>query len=383
MPCRRLNGGIDMAWGQTLLTTNGRVLHAKVMEKKLKLEVMEVWMGSGDIGDIDAATDLADKKLKAEILGMEQAGTDCKIRIRFSNESISEQFMMREIGFYAKDENGSLMLFSAMKDDTPATMPVKGTQATYRQTMTVAFGYSNAADVVVNPTIIEGMPEEKVRELLGLHDKNLTAHTNLFTSDTTSIEDEVISLSQDIQQLGARVKWVKDYMEKKGGLYLPKTGGTITGDLDVQGLLSAVTPAVGDRSNRVSTTEFVGQVVDALRSSNITDFNTAVANIVDNRAILKGQTRASYGDTGFRVFSDGFCIQWGIAQIKDGKGVTISLPLSMLKWGYSVGYSHYNGTDSKSVVPLSFGQQTLTGFYISNNVGANPAVFWWVFGPVA
>lgn len=55
----------------------------------------------------------------------------------------------------------------------------------------------------------------------------------------------------------------------------------------------------------------------------------------------------------------------------------------MLKWGYSVGYSHYNGTDSKSVVPLSFGQQTLTGFYISNNVGANPAVFWWVFGPVA
>ena len=321
-----------MAWGQTLLTTNGRVLHAKVMEKKLKLEVMEVWMGSGDIGDIDAATDLADKKLKAEILGMEQAGTDCKIRIRFSNESISEQFMMREIGFYAKDENGSLMLFSAMKDDTPATMPVKGTQATYRQTMTVAFGYSNAADVVVNPTIIEGMPEEKVRELLGLHDKNLTAHTNLFTSDTTSIEDEVISLSQDIQQLGARVKWVKDYMEKKGGLYLPKTGGTITGDLDVQGLLSAVTPAVGDRSNRVSTTEFVGQVVNALRSSNITDFNTAVANIVDNRAILKGQTCASYGDTGFRVFSDGFCIQWGHTMVPGNKESKVTLPIAYRKF---------------------------------------------------
>lgn len=79
--------------------------------------------------------------------------------------------------------------------------------------------------------------------------------------------------------------------------YLPLTGGTITGgmtfngDLDVQGNLSVITQTLEDYGVNAANTKWV-------------------QDFVKNYVGSSGAVRASYGATGFRVFNDGFCIQW-------------------------------------------------------------------------
>lgn len=98
--------------------------------------------------------------------------------------------------------------------------------------------------------------------------------------------------------------------------YLPLTGGTITGgmtfngDLDVQGNLSVITQTLEDYGVNAANTKWV-------------------QDFVKNYVGSSGAVRASYGETGFRVFNDGFCIQWGIFPFSDGTMyVDVSLPIT-------------------------------------------------------
>lgn len=98
--------------------------------------------------------------------------------------------------------------------------------------------------------------------------------------------------------------------------YLPLTGGTITGgmtfngDLDVQGNLSVITQTLEDYGVNAANTKWV-------------------QDFVKNYVGSSGAVRASYGETGFRVFNDGFCIQWGVFPFVDGTMyVDVSLPIT-------------------------------------------------------
>ena len=83
---------------------------------------------------------------------------------------------MREIGFYARDKRGQLILYSIMKDEDPSTLPVANGQAIYRQNMNVAFGFSNAQQVTCNVTLHEGMNEQQVDAKITAHNNNESAH---------------------------------------------------------------------------------------------------------------------------------------------------------------------------------------------------------------
>lgn len=165
-----------MAWSQAYLTDVGKQLQASVMANELKLHIEEIWLGDGNVTNVETANNLGSKKLKLQIAGITQDNTECLVRFRISNESIQTPIVMREIGFYARDKRGQLILYSIMKDEDPSTLPVMNGQAIYRQNMNVAFGFSNAQQVTCNVTLHEGLNEQQVDAKITAHNANDTAH---------------------------------------------------------------------------------------------------------------------------------------------------------------------------------------------------------------
>ena len=165
-----------MAWSQAYLTNVGKQLQASVMANELKLYIEEIWLGDGNVSNVETANNLGAKKLKLLIAGITQDNTECLVRFRISNESIQSPIVMREIGFYARDKRGQLILYSIMKDEDPSTLPVVNGQAIYRQNMNVAFGFSNAQQVTCNVTLHEGLNEQQVDAKITTHNNNESAH---------------------------------------------------------------------------------------------------------------------------------------------------------------------------------------------------------------
>ena len=165
-----------MAWSQAYLTNVGKQLQASVMANELKLHIEEIWLGDGNVANVETANNLGSKKLKLQIAGITQDNTECLVRFRISNESIQTPIVMREIGFYARDKRGQLILYSIMKDEDPSTLPVANGQAIYRQNMNVAFGFSNAQQVTCNVTLHEGLNEQQVDAKITTHNNNESAH---------------------------------------------------------------------------------------------------------------------------------------------------------------------------------------------------------------
>ncbi len=191
-------------WTDAILTEKGKALAAKVMAGQLDLQLKEIWFGDGTPG-----TDLGSKKIKAELIKKSQEGTDCVIRFRVRNTTVQTPIIMSELGFYAVDADGSTILFSYMTDDEPATLPRYSGGKEYRQTMTSAFGFSNAEQVTLNATILDGQTEEDVDAAIAAHDANVDAHQfilnqiNSNKSELNGIDEQIKAVLNTLLGTGA------------------------------------------------------------------------------------------------------------------------------------------------------------------------------------
>lgn len=176
-------------WKQVTLTNAGRELAAAVTAGQLKLNITEIWFGSGTPANLETATDLAAKKIKADIVSIKQQDMECLITFRVSNEGQASAVVLSEMGFYAKGTSGSNILFSVTTDDQPATLPAQGSGPVYRQTMTMAFGYSNAENVEIDSTIIDGTPAEDVAAMIQEHDASSSAHQDIRGAIETAVDN--------------------------------------------------------------------------------------------------------------------------------------------------------------------------------------------------
>ena len=175
-------------WKQVTLTNAGRELAAAVTAGQLKLNITEIWFGSGMPANLETATELAAKKIKADIVSIKQQDMECLITFRVTNEGQATAIVLSEMGFYAKGASGSNILFSVTTDDQPATLPAQGSGPVYRQTMTMAFGYSNAENVEIDSTIVDGTPEEDVAAMIAEHDQSASAHQDIRKAITNAVE---------------------------------------------------------------------------------------------------------------------------------------------------------------------------------------------------
>ena len=155
-------------WSEAKLTNAGKKIHAELLASKMKLKIEEIWFGDGAVSDIEQATDLGHKKIKADIISVIQDGVDCKVRFRVSNRGTQDAITLREIGFYVRNADAQLVLFSAMTDDTPATLPVMGANGETRHTLTV------------DGTVTEGLSADEVRQEIKTHDEATDAHKKQF-----------------------------------------------------------------------------------------------------------------------------------------------------------------------------------------------------------
>ena len=255
-------------WTDAILTKKGKALAAKVMAGQLDLQITEIWYGDGK-----PSTDLGSKKIKAELIKKSQEDTDCVIRFRVRNTTVQTPIIMRELGFYAVDADGSTILFSYMTDDEPATLPKYSGGKEYRQTMTSAFGFSNAEQVTLSATILDGQTEEDVEAAIAAHDANVDAHQfilnliNSNKSELNGIDEQIKAMLNTLLGTGA--------------------------------------------------------------------WNNPASNNIANMITLLGQggiVAAKFADTGYVKFANGFTIQWGMTGFTNAGGFSdVNFPISFNK----------------------------------------------------
>lgn len=295
-------------WTDAILTEKGKALAAKVMAGQLDLQLTEIWFGDGTPG-----TDLGSKKIKAELMKKSQEGTDCVIRFRVRNTTVQTPIIMSELGFYAVDADGSTILFSYMTDDEPATLPRYSGGKEYRQTMTSAFGFSNAEQVTLNATILDGQTEEDVDAAIAAHDANVDAHNVLMTKHNS---DE--HAHEDIRLM------FNNYLSLEESETQLSTHNTDS---------SAHTAILNAHNANVNShnpiTEMIAKI---LGETNWQENPVATLKDIKNLLGMGGIVGQRLEDNGYVKFANGLTIQWGETSnnISTAFGSKATLPIAFV-----------------------------------------------------
>ena len=220
-------------------------------------------LGDGDASDktITSLTNLVAPKMpNLSITNKRDNGNGhFTIEASVDNSTLEAGFWAREMGVFAKCEG----------DETD-----------------VLYAYTNGGNLVpyVNDKTMPDIQLMQLDVIIG-NAKNLSV-----TIDTSVYITEARMITHDEAPDAHKIAFDKFRLDSNG-LYVPKIGGAITGDLDVQGNLSVITQTLEDYGVNAANTKWV-------------------QDFVKNYVGSSGAVRASYGETGFRVFNDGFCIQW-------------------------------------------------------------------------
>ena len=390
-------------WKQVTLTNAGRELAAAVTAGQLKLNITEIWFGSGTPANLETATELAAKKIKADIVSIKQQDMECLITFRVTNEGQATAVVLSEMGFYAKGTSGSNILFSVTTDDQPATLPAQGSGPVYRQTMTMAFGYSNAENVEIDSTIIDGTPEEDVAAMIQEHDGDSSAHQDIREAITNAVEahDDDTEAHADFVGATAEKAGVRGMVPvpPAGAQNKVLTGGkiwTLVEELNVAlGTIAAPTADTAVLKTLLGGMAYMFKSITGkgdwkeLPEASIADILTNLqgslaVNWDGNKftvpALGVSGLMAQNGYINFGKLFGGLIVQWGTETIINNSGIAVTMPLAYQDTAYKILVTHNNGILSSSVVPLSVGYINPTYFYVSNNISENPNFFWVTIG---
>lgn len=128
---------------------------------------------------------------------------------------------------------------------------------------------------------------------------------------------------------------------------------------------TAPTPEISSKSNNIATTSWVKQVV-----------NSEVVVVVDTYV---------NGESGYRVWSDGFCEQWGKADIPTRGSLTVELmkPYLDINYNITVGLQNKSGTTDKRESPLVISSATTSSFLLGHTAGAAMHCNWRTSGYIS
>lgn len=184
-------------WSGFVLTDVGAKLQAKINAGLTTLKFTKLGIGSGSgSGSINALTAMVNKVQDINIGSVKANNNIVTINSTLTNKGLGSAYQMRELGLFATDPDVGEILFAYMTDNTPDTMPADGSATVVSQDITLNITFSNTGKV--SATIDTGA---------------FVTHEDLNTHTTSS------SAHADIRQLFKN--------------YLPLTGGTLTGGLNV------------------------------------------------------------------------------------------------------------------------------------------------------
>lgn len=292
-------------WRNSVITERGRNLDAKVRAGVTDMQFTKFKFGSGLLAtdaSYETATDLVEPRLNVGITSITPVETGTvEISTTLTNADVSVGFNMREVGIFAQDPDLGEILYMAMTDPSYDYLPAKGAATVISVDFSVFIGVDDAGNTTA---VLDPQGLLKLRDLTA-HDNNANAHTALFTTDSTPATDAGTT-SSAISKLGARIKWVKNYVANKVKETLEKVDEKI--------------------SNALSTYK-------GFKASQISDFAEAVIIAIRDKTFSSLGVQWSFTNPNawyicFGVLFGGLIIQGGWNMITENQVTTIPLPIN-------------------------------------------------------
>ena len=275
-------------------TIQGQAMIAESLRTEEGLVFTKVEWGDGIVSSGEqypTFTALKNKVIESPITKMERQDSTLYITSVVNNSTLSTGFYCREIGVWAKiGANGTEQLFAYTYAENASYTPSSNQYNEKR--IRIGLG----VDANVNVTIKFNSEVYLTRQELEDHDADSAAHDAAFTAhnaDTDAHPDKLVNLTTNGNSLRA-VKGDGTTIDVEVP-YAPSSSPALTG-------IPTAPTADGSNSKAVANVEYV-----------------------------LGQSRASYGETGFRVARDGYTTTWGNFSIGTGAGssTTVTFPLAV------------------------------------------------------
>lgn len=160
-------------------TTAGAALAAGVLARGTGLILTRAEAGAGRT-ETDAAA-LAEKKQDLTLLRKEADGQHCQVQAALSASDAEQEYVLREIGLYAKEQGGAEVLYKLFRmDETLTVEPETDLTVTFYLTESILPGEAVAVTVnqqgMVTQTVCAAMAEQAKEEAVQSAGNALTAH---------------------------------------------------------------------------------------------------------------------------------------------------------------------------------------------------------------
>lgn len=242
-----------MATWSTTVTNKGLELQAKQVGGAT-ISFTRVVCGSGivSIVDLKNQTAVTDIKQTLSVEGIKIEGSKYIIGVILSNSSVTTEYNLSQIGFYATDPDEGEILFAISQIDTVKKIPTSESSPGYSIEFAFTFQNSNNATIEINPDMAGYVTREEVEDLASSVDIGPDITDGEETLKTGWIKKKISGIANKLFAI-SHVK--STYYDYSNGTTLDEVL-IETEDFDQTAVTeSEISPAILSKINAVSTTQ--------------------------------------------------------------------------------------------------------------------------------
>lgn len=282
-----------MAKFDDLTITNNGLDMIALSQSGAKLIFTKIKLGDGQIGDNDVMklTDIINERMTSQISSIEAKG-EGQVAIKFTvdNSELTSGFFVREIGIFAKINEGGEEKLYAYTNAGNYTNYLADNKTPIDAIITkIDLAIGNATDInfTVDKSIIY-VSLEDLETNLQKHNSNIDSHTEAFTkhNDDENAHDNLIKKLFDLSEvtLESIKSKIKDWSKE---VCLPLSGGTMKGNINANGYNITATKFIGNLQGKADSAANADLATKANQDSQGQTINTTyVKGITASNATL-------------------------------------------------------------------------------------------------
>lgn len=282
-----------MAKFDDLTITNNGLDMIALSQSGAKLIFTKIKLGDGQIGDNDVMklTDIINERMTSQISSIEAKG-EGQVAIKFTvdNSELTSGFFVREIGIFAKINEGGEEKLYAYTNAGNYTNYLADNKTPIDAIITkIDLAIGNATDInfTVDKSIIY-VSLEDLETNLQKHNSNIDSHTEAFTkhNDDENAHDNLIKKLFDLSEvtLESIKSKIKDWSKE---VCLPLSGGTMKGNINASGYNITATKFIGNLQGKADSATNADLATKANQDSQGQTINTTyVKGITGSNATL-------------------------------------------------------------------------------------------------
>ena len=282
-----------MAKFDDLTITNNGLDMIALSQSGAKLIFTKIKLGDGQIGDNDVMklTDIINERMTSQISSIEAKG-EGQVAIKFTvdNSELTSGFFVREIGIFAKINEGGEEKLYAYTNAGNYTNYLADNKTPIDAIITkIDLAIGNATDInfTVDKSIIY-VSLEDLETNLQKHNSNIDSHTEAFTkhNDDENAHDNLIKKLFDLSEvtLESIKSKIKDWSKE---VCLPLSGGTMKGNINASGYNITATKFIGNLQGKADSAANADLATKANQDSQGQTINTTyVKGITASNATL-------------------------------------------------------------------------------------------------